>query len=255
MGRRTLSKVRDLVPWLGEYSVSGVRRYLLGFGIRLRSAAVQQRSPDPAYAAKEARLLGVLREAAARPGAITALFLDEMGLHRWPEPCRDWAPAAPEPQPVAEHGDEANRQWRIAGAMDAVSGRVHHLDGYIVGRKQLIEFYTRLARAYPDAERVYVVQDNWSVHRHDDVLAAVAALPTIEPVWLPTYAPWLNPIEKLWRWLRSDVLKLHRLADDWPALLASVRAFLDRFADGSGELLRYAGLAGDGKLAEALRSP
>jgi len=219
--------VRDLVPWLGDYSVSGVRRYLLG----------------------------VLREAAARPDTVAALFLDEMGLHRWPEPCRDWAPGAPEPQPVAEHGDETNRQWRIGGALDAVSGRVHHLDGYIVGSKQPIEFYGRLARAYPDVERVYVAQDNWSVHRHDDVLAAVAALPTIEPVWLPTYAPWLNPIEKLWRWLRSAVLKLHRLADDWPTLLVRVRAFLDRFADGSGELLRYAGLAGEGKLAEALRPP
>ncbi len=232
-----------------------MRRYLLGCGRRLRSAAVQQRSPDPEYAAKEARLLGVLQEAAARPDTVAALFLDEMGLHRWPEPCRDWAPVAPEPQPVAEHGDETNRQWRIAGALNAVSGRVHYLDGYIVGRKQLIEFYTRLARAYPDAERVYVVQDNWSVHRHDDVLGAVGALPTIEPVWLPTYAPWLNPIEKLWRWLRSDVLKLHRLADDWPELLVRVRAFLNQFADGSGELLRYVGLAGEGKLAAALRPP
>ena len=55
---------------------------------------------------------------------------------------------------MAEHGDETNRQWRIGGALDAVSGRVHHLDGYIVGSKQPIEFYGRLARAYPDAERV-----------------------------------------------------------------------------------------------------
>ena len=36
-------------------------------------------------------------------------------------------------------------------------------------------------------------------------MEALFQWPRIEPVWLPTYAPWLNPIEKLWRWLRQEV--------------------------------------------------
>ena len=44
----------------------------------------------------------------------------------------------------------------------------------------------------------------------------MADLPRLEIAWLPTDSPWLNPIEKLWRWLPQDVLTLHRLADDWP---------------------------------------
>ena len=59
---------------------------------------------------------------------------------------------------------------------------------------------------------------------------------------LPTYASWTNPIEKLWRWLRQEVLHLHRLADRLEELRAEVRRFLDRFALGSLELLRYVGL-------------
>jgi hypothetical protein len=43
---------------------------------------------------------------------------------------------------------------------------------------------------------IYVVQDNWSIRHHAEVEAALSDLPQIEPVWLPTYAPWLNPIEK-----------------------------------------------------------
>jgi hypothetical protein len=73
--------------------------------------------------------------------------------------------------------------------------------------------------------------------------------------FIPTYAPWLNPIEKLWRWLRQDVLRLHQWADDWPMLLSQVHAFLDQFAHGSRDLLRYVGLLGDGKLATALHGP
>jgi hypothetical protein len=59
---------------------------------------------------------------------------------------------------------------------------------------------------------------------------------------LPTYASWLNPIEKLWRGLRAEVTHLHRQADDLPALRARADAFLDRYADGSADLLRNVGL-------------
>jgi hypothetical protein len=86
-------------------------------------------------------------------------------------------------------------------------------------------------------------------------MTALQTLPSVEPVWLPTYAPWLNPIEKLWRWLRQQVLKMHRLAGDWTQLQHRVRAFLDQFADGSAQLLRYVGMAGNGKLASALHIP
>jgi hypothetical protein len=64
----------------------------------------------------------------------------------------------------------------------------------------------------------------------------------IQLLFLPTYASWLNPIEKLWRWLRQQVIHLHGFSDDWPALKARVADFLNQFRNGSTELLRYVGL-------------
>ena len=64
----------------------------------------------------------------------------------------------------------------------------------------------------------------------------------IQLVPLPTYASWANPIEKLWRWLRQDVLHLHPWAEDLTELRHQVLAFLAQFAGGSIELLRYVGL-------------
>jgi DDE superfamily endonuclease len=86
-------------------------------------------------------------------------------------------------------------------------------------------------------------------------LTALAGSPRITPVWLPTSAPWLNPIEKLWRWLREQVLRLHRLAGDWQTLRERVNAFLSQFAEAGDELLHYVGLLGEGKLAQALSDP
>jgi len=223
-------------------------------GLGLRSARVQQYSPDPDYLAKEAHLLTCLREAATWPDEVVALFLDEAGYTRWPTPAPDWGPAAPAPRPVADRAGSKQQLWRIIGALNALTGQVDYLDNYIIGREKVSAFYRQLDRRYAHARRVYLIQDNWSIHSHPDVLATLGTLPRLEPLWLPTYSPWLNPIEKLWRWLKGDVLKQHRLAADWRALRQRVNAFLGRFTSGSPDLRRYVGLLGDGKLAQACRA-
>lgn len=255
--RWTLRALRATFAEWEALTLSGIWRALHRLGLGLRSAQVQQYSPDPDYQAKEARLLACLREAAAQPDAVVALFLDEMGYTRWPEPAPDWGPAAPAPRPVGNRAGTKQQLWRVLGTLNALTGQVDYLDGYIVGREKVSAFYRHLDQVYPQAPCVYLIQliqDNWSIHTHPDVLATLTTLPRLVPVWLPTYSPWLNPIEKLWRWLREAVLKQHRLAADWPALRARVQAFLDQFAAGSPTLLRYVGLLGDGKLAQACRA-
>lgn len=158
----------------------------------------------------------------------------------------------------------------MLGALDVRAGRVTVWQGGRVTVPRLVAFYQDLRAAYPEAERLSVVEDNWPVHFHPDVLVALepqespwprripahwsrepspaarerwgALQLPIQIVPLPTYAPWTNPIEKLWRWLRQDVLHLHRQADDLGALRAQVAAFLAQFATGSAALLQYVGL-------------
>lgn len=248
--RWNLMTIRVSFDWLHPYTLSGVWYLLQRCGLKLRSAQVQQHSPDPEYQLKLFRLKKCLREAARRPQTVATVFRDEFGSTRWPDPAPEWA-ATP---PIAQRGDHNNQQWRTIGAMNALTGQVSYLDAYIIGRAKLIEFYGQLNDTYRRRETVYVIQDNWSIHHHPDVLQALAEYPRLQPIWLPTYAPWLNPIEKLWRWLRQDVLKLHRLAQDWQALRNSVCAFLGQFAHGSRRLLHYVGLLGDGVLAKVIQT-
>jgi len=252
--RWELKTIQAAIPWLQPYSLSGVWRMLERYRLKLRTARVQQYSPDPDYELKEAHLLACLRETAQNPERSVFLFLDEMGYYRWPEETKVWTEAAPAQAPQADRQQTKQQQWRLIGVLNALSGQVDYLDGYIVGRAKVIDMYRQIVNRYGWATQIYVAQDNWSIHKHDDVMTALATMPTIKPVWLPTYAPWLNPIEKLWRWLRQDVLKMHRLAGQWPILRQRVNTFLDQFTDGSQDLLRYVGLAGEGKFARAIRN-
>jgi hypothetical protein len=248
-----LKTIRTAVPWLTDYTLSGVWRLLQRYKLKLRTAKVQHYSPDPDYEQKEAHLLACLQKTAQNPEKRLFLFLDEMGYYCWPDATKVWSQAAPNIPPLADRQQAKQQQWRLIGVLNPLTGQVDYLDNYIVGRAKVINMYQLIAQRYPGFDQIFVAQDNWSIHKHPDVVAALQSLPQIEPVWLPTYAPWLNPIEKLWRWLRQDVLKMHRLAAHWSVLRQKVNAFLDRFSAGSQDLLRYVGLAGEGKLAQAIR--
>jgi len=247
--RWTLRTLRVSVEWLTGYTLSGVWRVLQTCGLGVQASCARLFSPDPDYRRKVRRLHRCLRAAARHPDTVVALFLDEFGYQRWPEVAPTWGLEAA----VAQRAGN-NQQWRTIGALNAVTGQVNYLDGYIVGRQQVSAFYTQLDRAYPAVDLLYVIQDNWNIHTHPDVLTALERYPRIKPVWLPTYAPWLNPIEKLWRWLRQDVLKMHRWVEDWPRVKQRVHDFLDQFVHGSQALLRYVGLVGKGKLATVINT-
>ncbi len=272
--RWSLNVVRAHFDWLADYTLSGVWRVLQKLDIQWKhgypvshppeagaahahacatQGYVRQWSPDPEYADKLQYLEKCLKQVAKAPKHFALLFLDEMGYYRWPSAARDWIARAVG-YPLTEHGDCNNQQWRVIGALNAYTGSISYLQNYIVGRPQVIRFHQQLHDRYRRFEKVFVVEDNWNVHTHPEVNAVVECLPRLERVWLPTYASWLNPIEKLWRWTRQSILHHHRMSDRWPELRQRVAAFFDQFADGSKALLHYVGLLGKGRFAKILHA-
>lgn len=223
-------------------------------GIQVRHGRPQYYSPDPAYQQKEAALLTALQHVARSPDRVVALFVDELSYTRWPEPSLDWCAKAPEPRPLADRKHSPYQRYRVVGALNATNGRVHVQQDSRIDREVFSRFVRRLDQAYPDAQTIYLIWDNWPVHHSDVVTETLAQLPRLQVISLPTDAPWLNPIEKLWRKFRQEVDYLHPLADDWKGLRERVQAFFDQFAHGSADLLRSVGLGGTGKLASALHA-
>ena len=72
-------------------------------------------------------------------------------------------------------------------------------------RREIAEFLTLLLDKHPD-ETIYVTWDNANTHQDDEVEAVVrGAAGRLVLLYLPTYSPWLNPIEMLWRHYRREV--------------------------------------------------
>jgi transposase len=236
--RWRLEDLRTVVPALAAYTLAGLSQLLRRLRVRRKRGRLAVHSPDLAYERKLAWIGRGLALARAAPATVRLLYADEFSLYRQPTLAARYAAVGHEP--LARLSHRSNTRQRYAGALDAVSGQVVWTTARKLGVRALQAFLRALRAAYP-TEMLLLVWDNWPVHQHPDVLATAAAL-EIQLLWLPTYAPWTNPIEKLWRWLKQTLLHHHRLADGWAELLTAVAQFLDQFAHSSPALLRYVGL-------------
>jgi len=238
--RWRLRDVGRALAWLNGYSDAGIYKVLKRLGFSRKRALNFIRSPDPAYREKWQAILRAYMEAASQPDQVVLLFSDELTYYRQPSHAPAYH-ARGKTQPLAIQVAGYNTKTRLVAVMNAVTGQVTYLQKSKIGIEALVAFYAQVRATYPNAEKIYLVQDNWPVHLLSAPLQALQDH-QITPLFLPTYASWLNPIEKLWRWLKQEVLHLHRLAHRLNDLRQQVLDFLDKFKTGSETLLHYVGL-------------
>jgi hypothetical protein len=273
--RWQLSLFKEAFEWMKPLSLSGIWRILNRLGIALKRGRAYIHSPDPHYREKLAAVESCREQAKGSRGREVALYTDEISYYRQPEPSRDYEERGSKYQPMAGRSHRSNTLAREAAALNPSTGEVIHHGASHLGVTEMFRFYRQILEAYPRAKRIYLIEDNWPLHYHPNLLCYLedqqtgfplnvpstwrkaevleqsrltreslkkSELLPIQIVPLPTYAPWTDPVEKLWRKLRQEFLHLHRKADEWEELKCGVKGYLDRFRAGSRELLRYVGL-------------
>jgi putative transposase len=95
-------------------------------------------------------------------------------------------------------------------------------------RREVAELLEILLDKHPN-ETIYVAWDNSNTHQDDEVEAVIrAACGRLILLYLPTYSPWLNPIEMLWRHFRREVTHGELFASV-KALIEASQNFFDRY--------------------------
>lgn len=226
--RWRLEDVAEQIDWLRGRSRASVWRHLrqLGFTRKLVERFVC--SPDPAYDRKWQAILRTYAAAHARPEAVRLAWFDELTYYRQPTPKPTFQPTGAAAWHVDGHAG-ANTQTRLAAALDAITGAVTWVQRSHFGRRELQTFLREWSasqrRSATTPLQLFLVLDNWPVHHHPDVLQ-VAREVAVTLLYLPTYASWLNPIKRLWRWLRRDVLHSHPCARTLDTLRSHVHSWL-----------------------------
>jgi transposase len=186
-------------------------------------------------------IAAALEHAEHCPGRAVVLFQDEASFYRQPSQGWLWAWMGRR-QPRMPWASRANTLVRLAGCLNAHTGDTHYLQASKITVPRLIESYRQLLAAYPEALMIYLVQDNWPVHSHPKVKAFWEAHPRLVVLFLPTYAPRLNPVEKVWRWLRQTLSHAHPYCDDFRQFKAQLARCLAESQACPAVIRRYCGL-------------
>jgi transposase len=131
----------------------------------------------------------------------TIVFIDESGLTQKPHRCRTWAPRGE--TPVLQY----SFNWKM---LSAAAGLTFHdlyfrfYDGAIASR-QVVEFLQALERQID--RPLLLIWDRLAAHRSWLVQEFIRASGgRIEQIWLPAYAPELNPVEYVWAYWKQHEL-------------------------------------------------
>lgn len=178
-----------------------LRRILRDGKVTWQSTTTWKASTDPDFVTKMQAILDLYDHP---PTDGRVVCVDEFGpLNLQPRKGRCWSPAT-HPRRLRATYHRYDGVMHMLAALDLASGRMYYR---IRPRKRSREFldFLKVLRARWSGEKLYVVLDNFSPHRHPAV-RAWAADNDVELVFLPTYGSWLNWIESEFAALRYFAL-------------------------------------------------
>jgi transposase len=204
-----------------------IRVHLRALGYRILRPVLSIASPDPTYQRKARRLEKYKKE--AKKGEILLYFQDEIDLNLLPGILRCWTLRGSQ-RKVMTPG--VNQERYGFGAVNYVSGHTlqriqEHKNsaGFCTFVKQFMQRVTHS----PDyhGQKIILVVDNFIIHHSHKAKAFLKQYADQLVLFaLPTYSPWLNLIELLWKHLCRKVTHNH-LFESISQLVQAVRSFLN----------------------------
>jgi transposase len=218
-------------------STSTMSRLLAKCGVRQGRPKPWVDCPWP-KTQKTRRLNELRRLVAECPADATVLYVDEVDIHLNPKIGSDWMLRGQQKQ-VQTPGK--NEKHYLAGALDALNGRVEWVDG---PRKTgalfiaLVDHLLKCARLR--GKTLHLVLDNYRIHTSKAVAAAKARWgDRIVLHFLPPYCPDYNRIERLWKDLHDNVTRNHACRD-MSQLLERVHNYLRQRRRGRHDYIQAA---------------
>jgi len=183
-----------------------IRRWRHEQGYVWKRARHVARDDDPERVTKLARIRSIVE--GLRPTE-ALFFADELDIHLLSKIGYEWMLRGTQTE-VMTPG--TNRKNYLAGALNFVTGRIVHVVGERKNRFLFIDLLKALDHKYPVAKftTVYVVADNYRIHTAKAVEAWLAAHPRFEMVWLPSYCPKANPIERATGFVHDKCTRNHK---------------------------------------------
>lgn len=189
-----------------QVSRETIRRTLHSLGYAWKRARHVARDDDPDRVSKLARIRHLCE---TLPKNAALFFADELDIHLLPKLGSEWMLKGTQTEVMTPGKNQKNY---LAGALNQATGKLLGVINERKNRWLFIDLLKKIERVYPAQKfaRIYVVVDNYCIHTAKAVQAWLGAHPRFELVYLPSYCPQANPIERAFGDVHDKCTRNHK---------------------------------------------
>lgn len=197
--------VKDIIAYVVStfrlvYTVPGMRNWLHRHGFSYKKPAIV---PGKANKERQAQWIEEYHKLKQElPIDETICFTDGVHPTHNIQPAYGWIRKGVRKELPANTG---RARLNLSGAIDVIDQRLVMHEDLTLNAASTIRFFNKIEEAYPEKRRIHVFCDNAPYYRNMAVREYLKNS-KIELHFLPPYSPNLNPIERLWKWMKERVV-------------------------------------------------
>lgn len=197
--------VKDIIAyvqsaWSVTYSVPGMRNWLQRWGFSYKKPALVPGKADGQQQREWMVQYEKLKQDLSADETIC--FMDGVHPTHNVQPAYGWIQKGIRKEVPANSG---RSRINLSGVLDVISHKVLIQEDKMLNAEATISFFRKIEAAYPGKKRVHIFCDNAGYYRNKAVTEYLQ-ISKIKLHFLPPYSPNLNPIERLWKWMKERVI-------------------------------------------------
>ena len=197
--------VKDIIAyvqstWPVAYSVPGMRNWLQRHGFSYKKPALVPGKADGQQQREWMAQYEKLKQDLSTDETIC--FMDGVHPTHNVQPAYGWIEKGIRKEVPANSG---RSRINLSGILDVISHKVLIQEDKTLNAETTINFFQKIEAAYPGKKKVHIFCDNAGYYRNKAVTEYLQTS-KIKLHFLPPYSPNLNPIERLWKWMKERVI-------------------------------------------------
>ncbi len=203
--KHTYLYVKDIIAYVKSiykiaYTVSGMRHWLDRHAFSYKKPAIV---PGKADAEQQKQWIAEYEKLKAGLGeGETICFMDGVHPTHNTQVACGWIKTGFRKEIAANSG---RARLNLSGALDLLSRQMIVQEDRTLNAESTLMFLKKIEEAYPTKSRIHLFCDNARYYRNQAVTAYLENS-KIKLHFLPPYSPNLNPIERVWKWMKERVL-------------------------------------------------
>lgn len=182
------------------YTIHGMRNWLQRHGFSYKKPAVVPGRADEKQQKKWIEEYEKLRD--TLPSSETICFIDGVHPSHNVQSAYGWIKKGVRKEIPTNSG---RSRLNLTGALDIISHKIIIHSDKTLDANATINFFRKIKEAYPDKDKIHVFCDNAKYYKNQ-LVEEYLKTSKIKLHFLPPYSPNLNPIERLWKWMKERVI-------------------------------------------------